>query len=205
MSKMKFYLVIFLMLFPVIFLTAPATASGEASEEFIVVDGLYKVRIEASQWEFKVFDMNLAANEGYPDLSIVGDTIKQEFEVKHRVEFSEKGANVQFNLYSRDVQHGFSINELDVAVAMNRPEPGNEFGAATSVERTLPNDDVTYSSFCHIFCGLGHPDMKVKFVIGEGSFEAGPYVFYAAILINVGIFGMTLRSIITKLDSIPSE
>ena len=121
-------------------------------------------------------------------------------------------------MYSRDVQHGFSINELDLAVALNRPSAGSEFGQPTvatvsltdeATDGTLSDSNtesgITFSSYCHIFCGLGHPDMKVKFKLGGGSFEYGPIVFYAAIALNLGILGFTLRNILTKVAVISKE
>ena len=125
---------------------------------------------------------------------------------------------IEFHLYSRDVQHGFSINELDLAVALNRPSAGSEFGQPTVATVSLTDEatdyklsdsntesGITFSSYCHIFCGLGHPDMKVKFKLGGGSFEYGPIVFYAAIALNLGLLGFTLRNILTKVAVISKE
>ena len=218
----KFYIIAFLLMVPIIGLTMPVQA--EEGEGFIKVDGLYKVRIESAQWEFKIYDLNRAERDG---VNINGegpsfDTAKAPYEVKHSVSMPDAVTDdqVEFQLYSRDVQHGFSINELDLAVALNRPSAGSEFGQPTiatvtltaeATENTLSDDKegsgegITFSSYCHIFCGLGHPDMKIKFKFGGGSTEWGPIVFAGAILLNVGILGVTLRNILTKVSVVSKE
>ena len=192
------------MLFPVMFYASPTVASEEENEEFVLTNGAYRLRIEASQWEYKIYDINRAAEDDR-DLEFTSDAVKDLYLVRHRVVFNEKGADVQFNLYSRDVQHGFAVNELGILVATNRPGVGEEFGAPVQVEFNTGNKDVTYSGFCHIFCGLGHPDMKLKFVIGAGSPETGKAVFYTILVINVGIFGFGLFKLADKMKVRPAE
>lgn len=219
--KYKFYIIAFLLMVPVIGLTMPVQA--EEGADFIKVDNVYKVRIESAQWEFKIYDLNRAERDG---VNINGegpsfDTAKAPYEVKHSVSMPDAITDdkIEFQLYSRDVQHGFSINELDLAVALNRPSAGSEFGQPTIATVTLTHEatdgtldpegeldkGITFSSYCHIFCGLGHPDMKIKFKFGGGSTEWGPVVFAGAILLNVGILGVTLRNILTKVSVVSKE
>ena len=224
----KFYIIAFLLMVPVIGLTMPVQA--EEGADFIKVDNVYKVRIESAQWEFKIYDLNAAEKDGINlnreiDISRQSQVDrlnedKAKYEVKHSVSMPDAVVDdqIEFHLYSRDVQHGFSINELDLAVALNRPSAGSEFGQPTvatvsltdeATDGTLSDSNtesgITFSSYCHIFCGLGHPDMKVKFKLGGGSFEYGPIVFYAAIALNLGILGFTLRNILTKVAVISKE
>jgi heme/copper-type cytochrome/quinol oxidase subunit 2 len=120
----------------------------------------------------------------------------------------EFGKFIEFELVSKDVQHGFSINELNIAAAANRLESGQDESTPVKIPKTgedpikLPEKDVTLSAFCHIFCGLGHPDMKMKFVVGAGSKNWGPSVFYTIIALNVLIFGFVIRSIVIKIRSV---
>ncbi|MHA2249079.1 MAG: hypothetical protein ACXAD7_01895 [Candidatus Kariarchaeaceae archaeon] len=177
----KILVLIPLLVLPVIaFNSQPAVADG--SDPVKSGDEKYHIKIITSQWEFVAVDLNTSK------------------EYKHRIGSFEKGSNIVFEIVSKDVQHGFSINELDLAVATNRPLPGEVEGAPTFVEVVLPDEDITLSAFCHIFCGLGHPDMKIKFVVGEGSFEAGKYVFWGVIALNVIIFSIIARSIFLKAN-----
>ncbi len=183
----------------------PITASENDSTVDLEVnsDGAHEVRVEASQWEFVAFDMvqvQRLIDAGQSEADAM-DASKY----KHRIGSFIKGAHVILSVVSRDVQHGFSINELGILVATNRPIPPDEFGAPTVVEFDAPDKDVTYSGFCHIFCGLGHPDMKLKFVIGLGSKDFGQEIFWSVIAINVGIFGFTMRSLFSKLGKTEEE
>ncbi|MCE7736983.1 MAG: hypothetical protein GPJ54_19010 [Candidatus Heimdallarchaeota archaeon] len=181
----------------------PVSAEGADPAELLHTneDGDYEVRIEASQWEFVAYDMVQVA-----ELEAEGKSTDEAMEIahyKHRIGTFEKKGHLKLSVVSSDVQHGFALNELDILIATNRPEVGSKFGAPVFWEGDLPNEDVTYSGFCHIFCGLGHPDMKMKFVIGLGSPETGRYVYWAVIAINAGIFGYFLYRLITKIKLIP--
>ncbi len=199
-SSLKIIFVFELLLLPILLLNTPITIAGEGGEPVLGADGKYHYRIVLSQWEIRAYDKvkaQVIADEKYG-----GDIMQayEEVEVKGRVGSFEKGSTMVIEVFTTDVQHGFSINEVGVAIASIRPEPGEEFGAPRGTEFLWPNEDVTLSAFCHIFCGLGHPDMKLKFVIGEGSVELGPPVFYAVIVINVIIFAFVGNKILNKLD-----
>ncbi len=197
-QSLKIILVIELLLIPFLIVTADGV-SGVAGGHYtpVLEDGEYYYRIETSQWEVIAYDLAKAREEYGDDPSL--DQI-HEFEEKHRVGKFERGSVMNFEVYSMDVQHGFSINEVGLAIATNRPGVGEIYGSPTKAQVDWPDKDITVSAFCHIFCGLGHPDMKMKFVIGEGSVEYGPPLFYAIIAINVGILLFVANKIWNKLD-----
>ena len=196
---MKIILIFELLLIPFLFVTADGVMAAEGGhyEPIKQTDDQYYFRIETSQWEIKAFDLVRARQEygATPSLEQI-----HEFEEKHRLGKFDRGSTMNFEVYSRDVQHGFSINEVDLAVATNRPGVGEIFGLPTLAQIQWPDKDVTISAFCHIFCGLGHPDMKMKFVVGEGSEEYGPPLFYAIIAINVAILLVVANKIWNKID-----
>jgi len=70
------------------------------------------------------------------------------------------GETVQFIVWSEDLQHGFAINELHLNLAL---VPGKGVRAPALVV-DLPEG--TYPIHCSVFCGLGHPSMKAKLVVG---------------------------------------
>lgn len=200
---MKIILVIELLLIPFLIMTADGVTGAEGGHYLPLKnpdDNEYYYRIETSQWEIKAFDLVYAAKENGVSMGELELDQIHKFEEKHRVGKFDKGGVLNFEVYSRDVQHGFSINEVGLAISTNRPGVGEIFGAPTPAKVDLPNKDVTMSAFCHIFCGLGHPDMKMKFVVGEGSVEYGPPLFYAIIAINVGILLFVGNKIWNKID-----
>ena len=71
-----------------------------------------------------------------------------------------RGETVQFIVRSEDLQHGFSINELGVNLPL---VPGREMRSPV-VKVDLP--DGVYPIHCSVFCGIGHPSMKARLVVG---------------------------------------
>ena len=71
-----------------------------------------------------------------------------------------------FDVYTADVQHGFAISKLGIALATDRPMPGELLGGKRSVATILPAEPTVLESYCHIFCGLGHPDERMNFIVG---------------------------------------
>lgn len=191
-----------LLVYILAFATLPTSAS-EGGDLMTDDDGNYKIRIEASQWEFKAFDL-VHLDKLMAD-GLGEEEAMDEIEIKHRIGSFPKGAHIILEIVSRDVQHGFSINEVGISIALNRPVDGNEFGAPSLLEFDAPTESSIISAYCHVFCGLGHPDMKLKFVIGEGLPNYGLGVFWAMIALNTLIFGYTLRTVITQIQLITSE
>jgi len=70
------------------------------------------------------------------------------------------GETVQFVVWSEDLQHGFAINEL----RLNLPLVPGKGVRSPAVTVSLPEG--TYPIHCSVFCGMGHPSMKAKLVVG---------------------------------------
>ncbi len=93
------------------------------------------------------------------------------------------GDTVRFIVTSDDIMHGFAINELGFNLALS---PGIE----VAHEVVIPSEitDGTYTMYCSIFCGIGHPYMKGTVVIGERGFEIGRILPYVATGVMMGMF-----------------
>ena len=61
---------------------------------------------------------------------------------------------------------------------------------AVAKEVVIPRDmpEGTYTMYCSIFCGIGHPYMKGTVVIGERGFEIGRILPYVATGVMAGMF-----------------
>ena len=70
------------------------------------------------------------------------------------------GETVQFIVWSEDLRHGFAINEL----RLNLPLVPGKGVRSPALAVDLPEG--TYSIHCSVFCGIGHPSMKAKLVVG---------------------------------------
>ena len=95
------------------------------------------------------------------------------------------GDTVKFIITSGDIMHGFAINELGVNLALS---PGVEMAQGGVV---IPPDiaEGTYTMYCSIFCGIGHPYMNGTIIIGERGFEIGRILPYVATGVMAGMFG----------------
>ena len=108
------------------------------------------------------------------------------------------GDTVRFIIESKDITHGFAINELGI----NRT-----IYADTKVmqEVVIPPDmpEDTYTMYCSVFCGMGHPILKGKIIVGYPRLFLGvgmdkilPYLatsvmagMFARFIIKEGIMG----------------
>lgn len=70
------------------------------------------------------------------------------------------GQTVRFVALSEDIGHGFAINELGV----NLPLRAGQHVHSPAVTVNLPEG--IYEIHCSAFCGLGHPSMKGRLVVG---------------------------------------
>jgi cytochrome c oxidase subunit 2 len=97
------------------------------------------------------------------------------------------GDSVRFIVTSADIMHGFAINELGFNLALSP-------GVGVTQEVVIPSDilEGTYTMYCSIFCGIGHPYMKGTVVIGERGFEIGRVLPYVATGVMVGMFAIFL-------------
>ncbi|OLS24280.1 MAG: hypothetical protein HeimC2_23450 [Candidatus Heimdallarchaeota archaeon LC_2] len=148
----------------VLMILFPSNTSLASEEGFPVIsnDGKYHIQIVMYQWQFDVY--NLQGNESIEEAIDEGKHIASSGP-KSSVGPFLINTGIIFEVYSQDVQHGFSIPELDLALAASRVTPGNKLGFEVIAESILPSDPVTMKSFCYIFCGLGHPDEHLDFVV----------------------------------------
>jgi cytochrome c oxidase subunit 2 len=93
------------------------------------------------------------------------------------------GDTVRFMVTSQDIMHGFAINEVGINLPLSP-------GVAVSHEVVIPPNltEGTYTMYCSIFCGIGHPYMKGTIVIGERGFEIGRFLPYIATAAMAGMF-----------------
>lgn len=68
-----------------------------------------------------------------------------------------KGDKVRLIVASKDVPHGISIPEYGIN---ERLDPGNP----VTIEFTADKEG-TFTTFCSVFCGSGHSNMKGKIVV----------------------------------------
>ena len=94
------------------------------------------------------------------------------------------GDTVRFIVTSGDIMHGFAINELGVNLPLS---PGVE---VSQEEVVIPPDiaEGTYTMYCSIFCGIGHPYMKGSVIVGTAGFEVGRILPYIATVVMAGMF-----------------
>ncbi len=93
------------------------------------------------------------------------------------------GDTVRFIVTSGDIMHGFAVNELGVNLALS---PGVGVLDQVVIPRDIPEG--TYTMYCSIFCGIGHPYMKGTIIIGERGFEIGRILPYIATVVMAGMF-----------------
>lgn len=115
-----------------------------------------------------IFGINAAAGGGIPSQGrLVGGVV--EFNVSVRqwsfepsVIQVKPGDKVRFNITSADLMHGFTINELGV-------NAGIMPNASITKEITVPSGikEGVYPVYCSVYCGIGHPYMKGKVIVGN--------------------------------------
>ncbi|MDP6647534.1 MAG: hypothetical protein QGG15_00190 [Dehalococcoidales bacterium] len=134
---------------------------------------------------------NVVGGGGPPDEGVLVDGVK-EFEIKaeqwvyHPAALKvDPGDRIRFVVTSQDIMHGFSINELGVNLALNP-----DVGIVREVMIPVDMPEGTYTMYCSIFCGIGHPYMKGIILIGEPSFEIGKVLPYVATVIMAGMFAI---------------
>jgi heme/copper-type cytochrome/quinol oxidase subunit 2 len=103
------------------------------------------------------------------------------------------GQTVRFVASSDDIGHGFAINELGVNLPLR---PGQKI---RSPEMTVDLPEGVYEIHCSVFCGLGHPAMKGRLVVGApraNPVSAVPWLASLAVgLIAAAVLAVTaLRS-----------
>lgn len=98
--------------------------------EDVKQESVKEIKVEASQWSFNP------------------STIKVK-----------KGEKVKLIVTSRDVNHGFSIQEFNVDLKLKK-------GETSAVEFTADKTG-TFRFYCSVFCGSGHKDMEGTLIVEE--------------------------------------
>ncbi len=93
------------------------------------------------------------------------------------------GETVRFIVTSEDITHGFAINELGINIPLSP-------GVAVAREVVIPPDiaDGTYTMYCSVFCGIGHPYMKGRVIVGAPGADIGKILPYIATTVMAGMF-----------------
>lgn len=89
------------------------------------------------------------------------------------------GETVQFIVQSEDLRHGFSINELGINLPL---APGRD-SRSPAVKVDLPEG--VYPIHCSVFCGIGHPSMKARLVVGAPPAAPGSRLPWIASFLSV--------------------
>ncbi|MCE7735632.1 MAG: hypothetical protein GPJ54_12185 [Candidatus Heimdallarchaeota archaeon] len=154
---------LFAVLFSMIIFPSNTSLATENDVPVISDDGKYHLQIIMSQWQFYVYQLQenesieIAFREGNYMAKSGSDESVGPFVVS---------TGIVFEIYSVDVQHGLAIDDLGIALAADRPMPGETLGGKRSAATILPSEPTVLESHCHIFCGLGHPDENMDFVVG---------------------------------------
>ncbi len=95
------------------------------------------------------------------------------------------GETVRFIVTSVDITHGFAINELGVNLPLSP-------GVAVAREVVIPPDiaEGTYTMYCSVFCGIGHPYMKGSVIVGTPGGGIGKVLPYIATTVMAGMFAV---------------
>ena len=93
------------------------------------------------------------------------------------------GETVRFIVTSVDITHGFAINEMDVNLPL---APSGEVAHEVVIPADIPEG--TYTMYCSVFCGIGHPYMKGSIIIGDPGVGIGRILPYVATLVMAGMF-----------------
>lgn len=136
-------------------------------------EGSYHILIISSRWEFEFIDLVEASLILEIELEMIEEYFNESREISNYGDSITlfTGSEVQFYIVSSDVQHGVAINALSMNIATIRPQPGSEFGDPIYVITTLPSEPTSIEGFCHIFCGLGHPNQtfSLEIIYEDGS------------------------------------
>ncbi len=93
------------------------------------------------------------------------------------------GETVRFIVTRQDITHGFAINEMDVNLPL---APSGEVAHEVVIPPDIPEG--TYTMYCSVFCGIGHPYMKGRIIVGVPGVGLGKILPYAATSVMGGIF-----------------
>jgi heme/copper-type cytochrome/quinol oxidase subunit 2 len=163
---MRLVTLLFILFLSISFSSNPSLADTNVPE--VSADGKYYLQIVMYQWQFDVYNpkenesIEEAIRDDNPIASSGPGSVIGPFQVS---------TEIVFEVYSKDVQHGFQIEALGIALATVRPEPGDTLGDKRSAATILPSEPTVLQANCHIFCGLGHPDEVMDFQVDDIKVE----------------------------------
>lgn len=157
------------------------------TDGYLLVDdhGQHQIRIESYSWYFIAYDLVSVDHLVAQGLS-VADAMHQS-SYKDSIGKFRKNTVVNLTAQSHDIQHGFAITEFGIQLTLDRALPGEEWGPLAQASFTTPNEDVSYTAFCHIYCGIGHPYEKIRLTIGEDTANSGTIIYDLMVYLNIAI------------------
>jgi cytochrome c oxidase subunit II len=87
------------------------------------------------------------------------EMVAKQWEFQPKIITVKKGDNVQLEIKSVDVDHGFALSEFGINKQL---APGE-----TTVVKFIATKTGTFPFFCNVFCGHGHASMRGNLVIEE--------------------------------------
>ncbi len=72
-----------------------------------------------------------------------------------------RGENIQLNILAEDVEHGFCCKELGIYLEL----PAGE----EVIYEFTPDKVGEFEFYCCVYCGIGHKNMKGKFIVKESD------------------------------------
>jgi len=97
------------------------------------------------------------------------------------------GDRVRFIVISADIMHGFAMNEWGFNLALT---PGLRLRHEVTIPADFPEG--VYANYCSIFCGIGHPYMKGRIMVGNPALflgvGMGKILPYGATVVMAGVF-----------------
>lgn len=151
-------LVVVLFTAAIIFGTQLVLGGNASPDEGTIIDGVRTFNVTAEQWSFQPSSLKV-----YP------------------------GEKVRFYLTSRDVWHGFAVNELNINLTVTNKK-------TVQINTIIPADAKggIYTMYCSVFCGIGHPYLKGQIIVGSPELlfgiGVGKLMPLAATLVMIVIF-----------------
>ena len=99
------------------------------------------------------------------------------------------GDTIRFVVSSQDIRHGFSQNELGINLTVSPRK-------AVIHAVVVPSDmaEGTYTLYCSVFCGMGHPYLRGKMIVGAPTMFLGvrmeKVLPYFATSVMAGVFAI---------------
>jgi cytochrome c oxidase subunit 2 len=141
---------------------SPTTESMEASGDTMIkvpapgMESVSEMRIEEDGAMEDVSTIDLSGDMIDEQVKTFNVTAKQ-WEFSPETITVNKDDRVVLNITSEDVTHGFAIPQFDINEQL-------EAGKTTRIE-FVADKTGTYTFFCSVFCGSGHPQMRGTLIV----------------------------------------